>query len=149
MKTEIEQVMLHWGEQLLRHGAGGGMSCPLAAAVDWRGSPPRGTPGPVILVAGAGIDLVASEVDAALGEIERQGHALEEAAVKAGRPKRAVEGELVRLARARYLALRRPSIEQQMRDAGISGRRTYDRRLAELHERVEIELRRRVSRRAA
>lgn len=149
MNHEIEGLLVHWGDQKRRHGDGGALPCTLGAASDWLGAPPRNTPGSTLLLAGAGMDLVAESVEAVLADLRRQGVAVEEAAERTGRPRRSVETELVRLAAARYLPQPRPSVVDQMKRAGIVGRRTYDLRLADLHERVREGLRVRLSRRVA
>lgn len=149
MNQEIDKVLVHWGEQKRRHGDGGALPCALGAAVDWLGSPPRSAPTSRPLVAGAGMDLVAEHVEAVIADLQRQGVAAEEAAERTGKPRRAVEFELTRLASARYLTAERPSVALQLKMAGISSRRTYDVRLAELHQRVLEGLRQRMGRRAA
>ncbi|MNF19341.1 hypothetical protein D3C80_2240590 [compost metagenome] len=53
------------------------------------------------------------------------------------------------LARVRYLTDPMPLVEQQMRRVKIDGRRTYDLRVQQLHERVQAGLKSRAEARAA
>ena len=151
MIDEIEGLLVHWGEQCRRNGSGGGGVSPLAGLIEWKGAPPRGEAGAVILLGGSGFDHAAAEVDAALGALERAGRLAEEAAERQegrGVVSAALESQLVSLAYARYRVDPRPSVEEQMRRAMIIGRATYTRRVHELHERVQAELRRRAKVRA-
>lgn len=152
MIEAIEGLLVHWGEQSRRHGVGGGGASPLAGLIEWRGAPPRGEPGAVILLGGSGFDHAAAEVDAALGALERAGDLLDEARAREGISSAvalSVESQLVGLAYARYLPDPRPSVDEQMRRARIAARRTYTRRLDELHAWLQGELRRRALARAA
>lgn len=56
---------------------------------------------------------------------------------------------MYRLAWARYASVRPLTVAEQVSAAGLSGARMYARRLDDLHERLEVELRRLISRRAA
>ncbi|MHC5351675.1 hypothetical protein [Metapseudomonas furukawaii] len=156
MIKQIEGVLQHWGEQCRRSGLGGGLGSTLGVLMDWRGAPPRVAYGAKTLVSGAGVDLVASEVDAVLAELGRQGErrdaSLAEAWKAAGntdRPPFCLETQLVLLARVRYLTDPMPLVEQQMRRVKIDGRRTYDLRVQQLHERVRDALKERAEARAA
>ncbi|KPX36103.1 Uncharacterized protein ALO70_02575, partial [Pseudomonas amygdali pv. eriobotryae] len=82
--------------------------------------PPRGTPGSRVLGgAGGGIDHIASEVQAAVAELERSGRA-----------------PLARLALERYCAM--TTIREQMKAVGIAegADRTYRNWVDRLHQQV-------------
>ncbi|MDC3742498.1 hypothetical protein KDL21_15820 [Pseudomonas syringae pv. syringae] len=120
MIKEIEALMVHWGEQTRERGQGGGLGSQMGAIIEWGGAPPRGTPGSRVLGgAGCGIDHVASEVQAAVAELERSGRA-----------------PLARLARDRYCNL--TTVREQMRAVGIAegADRTYRNWVARLHQQV-------------
>lgn len=120
MIKEIEALMVHWGEQTRERGQGGGLGSQMGAIIEWGGAPPRGTPGSRVLGgAGCGIDHVASEVQAAVAELERSGRA-----------------PLARLARDRYCKL--TTVREQMRAVGIAegADRTYRNWVARLHQQV-------------
>ncbi|WP_122491449.1 hypothetical protein [Pseudomonas viridiflava] len=120
MIKEIEALMVHWGEQTRERGQGGGLGSQMGAIIEWGGAPPRGTPGSRVLGgAGCGIDHVASEVQAAVAELERSGRA-----------------PLARLARDRYCEL--VTVREQMKAVGISegADRTYRNWIARLHQEV-------------
>ncbi|MEE4139244.1 hypothetical protein [Pseudomonas viridiflava] len=120
MIKEIEALMVHWGEQTRERGQGGGLGSQMGAIIEWGGAPPRGTPGSRVLGgAGCGIDHVASEVQAAVAELERSGRA-----------------PLARLARDRYCNL--TTVREQMRAVGIAegANRTYRNWVARLHQQV-------------
>lgn len=120
MIKEIETLMVHWGEQTRERGQGGGLGSQMGAIIEWGGAPPRGTPGSRVLGgAGCGIDHVASEVQAAVAELERSGRA-----------------PLARLARDRYCNL--ATVREQMRAVGIAegADRTYRNWVARLHQQV-------------
>ncbi len=130
----IEVLMRHWGAQIGRHSAvGSGTSSALAGVIEWKGAPPRGEPGSRILVGGGALDHRASEVQACLDALERQGEQCE---------------RLVRLARLRYLDLAgrgpRP-VAEQMRalDIAPEAERTYYNWVHRLHELLLAELSRR------
>lgn len=155
MIEEVETLLQHWGEQCRRGRVHGGGNSPLASLIEWKGMPPRTGFGSISLVGGS-IDLVAAEVDAALAVIEREGDAQDaklKAAWKAagnhGTAPFCLATQLVKLARVRYLTDPMPLVEQQMKRVKIDGRRTYDRRVHELHARVRDELERRAEARAA
>lgn len=132
MIERIEVLMIHWGEQCRRSGYGCSLGSQLGAMIEWGGQPPRSVYGSRPLICGGYVDHVAAEVDAALAVLVRQG-----------------ETQLVKLARARYLVDPAPLVEQQMKRCKIDGRRTYDRRVDELHARVHELLKQRAESRAA
>lgn len=120
MIKEIEALMVHWGEQTRERGQDGGLGSQMGAIIEWGGAPPRGTPGSRVLGgAGCGIDHVASEVQAAVAELERSGRA-----------------PLARLARDRYCNL--ATVREQMRAVGIAegADRTYRNWVGRLHQEV-------------
>ena len=120
MIKEIEALMVHWGEQTRERGQGGGLGSQMGAIIEWGGAPPRGTPRSRVLGgAGCGIDHVASEVQAAVAELERSGRA-----------------PLARLARDRYCNL--TTVREQMRAVGIAegADRTYRNWVDRLHREV-------------
>ncbi|UPT35049.1 hypothetical protein [Pseudomonas amygdali] len=120
MIKEIEALMVHWGEQMRERGQGGGLGSQMGAIIEWGGAPPRGTPGSRIPgSAGYGIDHIASEVGAAIAELERSGQA-----------------PLARLARDRYCT--QTTVREQMRTAGIAegADRTYRNWITRLHRHV-------------
>ncbi|EKG31376.1 hypothetical protein [Pseudomonas avellanae] len=120
MIKEIEALMVHWGEQMRERGQGGGLGSPMGAIIEWGGAPPRGTPGSRILGgAGCGIDHIASEVQAAVAELERSGRA-----------------PLARLALERYCAM--ATVRDQMKAVGIAegADRTYRNWVDRLHQQV-------------
>ncbi|MCJ8168649.1 hypothetical protein [Atopomonas sediminilitoris] len=156
MIEHVEQLMLHWGEQCRRRGVAGGCGSPLAGLIEWHGAPPRMGYGSVALVGGGGVDLASAEVDAVLAELVREGERQDADLAKAwrlaGRSGRApfcLPTQLVKLARARYLVDPVLTVEQQMRRSMITSRRTYDRRVHELHEQVQMRLKARARRRVA
>ena len=117
MIKEIEALMVHWGEQMRERGHGGGLGSQMGAIIEWGGAPPRGTPGSRILGgAGCGIDHIASEVQAAVAELERSGRA-----------------PLARLALERYCAM--ATVRDQMKAVGIAegADRTYRNWVDRLH----------------
>lgn len=156
MIQEVEELMQHWGEQCRRAGLGSSGNSPLAGLIDWRGAPPRAGRGSTVLLVGAGVDLAAAEVDAAVAALARAGQA-EDAALRQAWAEAGNQGgapfclstQLYRLAKVRYLSEPMPLVEQQIRRLKIGGRTTYDRRVHELHERVQAELLRRAEARAA
>ncbi len=120
MIKEIEALMVHWGEQMRERGQGGGLGSQMGAIIEWGGAPPRGTPGSRILGgAGCGIDHIASEVQAAVAELERSGRA-----------------PLARLALERYCAM--ATVRDQMKAVGIAegADRTYRNWVDRLHQQV-------------
>ncbi|GFZ69498.1 hypothetical protein GSU75_03479 [Pseudomonas savastanoi pv. phaseolicola] len=120
MIKEIEALMVHWGEQMRERGQGGGLGSQMGAIIEWGGAPPRGTPGSRVLGgAGGGIDHIASEVQAAVAELERSGRA-----------------PLARLALERYCAM--TTIREQMKAVGIAegADRTYRNWVDRLHQQV-------------
>ncbi|MEE4995994.1 hypothetical protein V2K22_04480 [Pseudomonas alliivorans] len=120
MIKEIEALMVHWGEQMRERGQGGGLGSQMGAIIEWGGAPPRGTPGSRVLGgAGCGIDHIASEIGAAVAELERSGRA-----------------PLARLARERYCAM--ATVRDQMKAVGIAegADRTYRNWVDRLHQQV-------------
>ncbi|AQL40055.1 hypothetical protein [Pseudomonas syringae] len=120
MIKEIEALMVHWGEQMRERGQGGGLGSQMGAIIEWGGAPPRGTPGSRILGGtGCGIDHIASEIGAAVAELERSGRA-----------------PLARLAMERYCAM--TTIREQMKAVGIAegADRTYRNWVDRLHQQV-------------
>lgn len=120
MIKEIEALMVHWGEQMRERGQGGGLGSQMGAIIEWGGAPPRGTPGSRILGgAGCGIDHIASEVQAAVAELDRSGRA-----------------PLARLALERYCAM--ATVRDQMKAVGIAegADRTYRNWVDRLHQQV-------------
>lgn len=121
MIKEIDELMVHWGEQRRRFGLGAGIGSQMGTIMDWKGCAPRGTPGSRPVTGGAGMDPVASEIDAAVAQLDRDG--------KKGQA-------LAKLARWRYL--HQVSIREQMRQAGIpeGADRTYRNWMGRLHQQV-------------
>ena len=133
MNEAIETVMRHWGEAVLCGVPSGGLGSPAGTLVEWKGCPPRtGAAGSRMLLAGAGPDYVACEVEAALAAIER------------------VDGGVLlhALARRRYAYRPQLTVAEQVEDLAIgrgdAGRRAYTRLVGRLHELLELELRKRV-----
>lgn len=127
----IEVLMRHWGAQIGRHSTvGSGTSSALAGLIEWKGAPPRGEPGSRIPVGGGALDHRASEVQACVDAVERQGE----------------QGQrLARLARLRYLdpAGRGPrSVAEQMAalEMAPNAERTYRNWVHRLHELMLAEL---------
>nr|WP_245227573.1 MULTISPECIES: hypothetical protein [unclassified Pseudomonas] len=112
--------MVHWGEQMRERGQGCGLGSQMGAIIEWGGAPPRGTPGSRILGgAGCGIDHIASEVQAAVAELDRSGRA-----------------PLARLAIERYCVM--ATVRDQMKAVGIAedADRTYRNWVDRLHQQV-------------
>lgn len=145
MIDSMESLLEHWGEQRRCKGLGGGAASPLAGMMEWRGAPPRGAGGAVILLGGAGLDHAASQVEAALAELERAGAAADEKSGKAT-VRRSRESQLVELAHARYR--RQLELAEQVKAAGCEKSALYDR-LHQLHVWLQGEIRRRLKGRAA
>lgn len=129
MIEAIEAVMRHWGEAMRCGCPSGGLASPAGTLVEWLGCVPRGgAGGSRILLAGAGPDFLASEVQAALG-------------VVAGME----GGDLLKLlANRRYTFEPALSVDEQVRDLdlgrGDAGRRAYTRLVQRLHQLVQAEL---------
>ena len=156
MIERIETLMIHWGEQCRRSVHGCSLGSQLGAMIEWGGQPPRSVYGSIPLISGGGVDHIAAEVDAALAVLVRQGDRQDAELAKAwlaagqsGRAPFCLETQLVKLARARYLVDPAPLVEQQMKRCLIDGRRTYDRRVGELHARMQELLKMRAEARAA
>lgn len=129
MIEAIEAVMQHWGEQSRNGCSSGGLASPAGTIMEYGGCAPRGgVAGARMLLAGAGPDYLASEVEAALGAVER-----------------GQDGVLLhRLALKRYVNHYGLTLADQVSDlelgVGDAGRRAYFRLLQRLHERVAAEL---------
>lgn len=126
-------LLRHWGEQHAQNGPGGGLPSAMGTIVEFAGCAPRGgVYGAKLLMAGAGPDYAAAEVDQVLFALEGQdGGAL-----------------LGRLARTRYLVdpcrVDPLTIAEQV-DAlelgrGDAGRRAYYRQVDLLHVRLQAGL---------
>jgi hypothetical protein len=129
MIEAIEAVMTHWAEQMQQAGSAGGLASPMGTILEYGGCAPRGgVPGARMLLAGAGPDYAASEVEAALGVVER---------TEAG-------PALVKLAVKRYVNHYGLTLDEQVSDLelgrGEAGRRAYFRQLHKLHALVQVEL---------
>lgn len=125
MMDEIEVLMRHWGEQQRKCGQAGALSSTMATIMEYGGCAPRGgVYGTKLLIAGAGHDYVASEVEAALGAVERAEDG----------------GALVLLAVLRYVNSNELTLVEQIQvldlGQGAAGRRAYYRRLERLHHQV-------------
>ena len=121
--------MRHWGDQQRKCGQAGALTSTMATIMEYGGCAPRGgVYGARLLVAGAGPDYVASEVEAALGVVERA----------------AEGGALVLLAVLRYVNHNGLTLAEQIQvldlGRGAAGRRTYYRRLERLHHQVAVAL---------
>lgn len=121
-------LLRHWGEQHAQNGPGGGLPSAMGTIVEFAGCAPRGgVYGAKLLMAGAGPDYAAAEVDQVLFALEGQdGGAL-----------------LGRLARTRY-GINPLTIAEQV-DAlelgrGDAGRRAYYRQVDLLHVRLQAGL---------
>jgi hypothetical protein len=130
MIDAVEAVMRHWGEQVLKAGSAGGLPSTMATIMEYGGcAPSGGSYGARVLLAGAGPDYLAGEVEAALGCVERA----EDGAA------------LMALAMARYLHASDMSLDEQVRHLGMgrgsAGRSAYYRSLDRLHQLVGTELR--------
>ncbi|WP_052081038.1 hypothetical protein [Pseudomonas sp. ML96] len=127
--AEVEVLLKHWGAQVQRAGMGGGLPSPLGLMQEYGGYAPRGgVAGAKLLLAGAGMDYAAGEVEAALAAVERwEGGEL-----------------LVRLAGCRYAAAPALSKDGQIRylalAVGDAGRKAYTRLVHKLHDRVRVAL---------
>lgn len=129
MIEAIEAVLKHWGRAVSSGAPSGGLASPAGTLVEWKGCPPRtGSSGSRLLLAGAGPDYLASEVEAALGAIERQ------------------EGGAVLNALAWLRYTYEPALAKavQVRDLhlghGEAGMKAYTRLVQRLHQLVEAEL---------
>ena len=125
MNAEIESLMIHWGEQRAQLGLTSGVGSQMGMIVEWKGQAPRGTPGSRIIAGGMGLDHIASEIDAAVAELERG-------------PKSSRGPALAKLARCRYL--NQMSAREQMREVGIAegADRTYRNWVSALHQQVML-----------
>ena len=127
MIEEIEELMQHWATQHCRIGDGAGLGSPMAAIMQWGGSAPRGAPGPrdLLMASGSGMDHLATEVAAALAQLERE----------------SVKGALLAtLARNRYLPQPAYSVRSQLQLLGLreDADRTYRNWVHRLHQQVQL-----------
>lgn len=127
MIHEIEELMQHWGEQHCHVGEAGGLGSPMATIMEYGGCAPRGTVGSrdLLVGAGAGMDHIASEVAAAVAELDRQ----------------STKGkQLAQLARLRYLHQPAMSRREQMRllDITEGADQTYRNWVKRLHQQVML-----------
>ncbi|WP_301841471.1 hypothetical protein U9R80_09800 [Pseudomonas sp. JQ170C] len=118
----IGELMGHWGQQRAQLGLDAGLGSQMGSIMEWKGAAPRGgSSGARILVAGAGLDHAAAEVDAAVAELER-------------RDQRGAT--LAKLAQFRYL--HSATIREQMHQVGLAedADRTYRNWVKALHLQV-------------
>ncbi|WPO31286.1 hypothetical protein REH59_06445 [Pseudomonas sp. BO3-4] len=118
----VGALMQHWGEQRRQLGLGASLGSQMGTIMEWKGSAPRtGSSGARILMAGAGLDHAASEVDAAVAELAR------------GNDRAAT---LAKLAALRYV--HQVTIREQMREVGLAEHadRTYRNWVKSLHLQV-------------
>lgn len=120
MMKDIDSLMRHWAEQ--RRRGPSGLGSQMGSIMEWKGLAPRtGASGSRILIAGAGMDHAAAEIDAAVAELDR----------------RDARGRvLARLALFRYV--HEATIREQMREVGLEeyAQRTYWNWVAALHLQV-------------
>lgn len=123
MIREIEDLMLHWGEQRKSLGLAGGVGSQMGMIMEWKGLPPRGTPGSRIPGGGMGVDYITSEIEAAVAELGR-------------RDEKSRGPRLAKLATGRYVL--GTTRREQMRDVGIpeGADRTYRNWVTALHQEV-------------
>lgn len=123
MIKEIDELMVHWGEQHRRYGLSAGIGSQMGSIMDWKGCAPRGTPGSRIISGGTGMDHITGEIDAAVAKLGR------------GAEK---EAALARLAEYRYW--KQVSIREQMRSLGMAegADRTYRNWVTRLHQQVML-----------
>ncbi|MFJ4256717.1 hypothetical protein ACIP01_07130 [Pseudomonas monteilii] len=122
----VGDLMQHWGEQRRQQGLEASLGSQMGTIMEWKGSAPRtGSSGARILMAGAGLDHAAAEVDAAVAELARG-------------DKRAAT--LAKLAELRYV--HQVTIREQMREVGLAegADRTYRNWVKALHLRVFAQL---------
>lgn len=118
----VADLMCHWGRQRSLLGQDAGLGSQMGSIMEWKGAAPRGgSSGARILVAGAGLDHSAAEVDAAVAELER-------------RDQRGAT--LAKLAQFRYL--HGATIREQMHQVGLAedADRTYRNWVKALHLQV-------------
>lgn len=121
MMKDIDSLMCHWADQRSQLGQSS-LGSQMGSIMEWKGLAPRtGAAGSRILIAGAGLDHAAAEVEAAVAELER-------------RDKRGAV--LARLATFRYL--HGATIREQMREVGLEehAERTYWNWVNALHLQV-------------
>jgi hypothetical protein len=134
MIDAMEDLLKHWGEQRRCNGLGGTGASPLAGLMQWKGAPPRGEGGSVVLLGGAGLDHVAAEVEAVLAAMEAKGLELDQQ--QCGQ--RSAETQLVVLAETRYW--RQLPLAQQLAEARCE-KSVYYERVDKLHVELEKGLR--------
>ncbi|MER2297598.1 MAG: hypothetical protein ABS956_08920 [Pseudomonas sp.] len=122
----VGELMKHWGEQRRQLGLEASLGSQMGTIMEWKGAAPRtGSSGARILMAGAGLDHAAAEVDAAVAELARGD---ERAAT------------LAKLAELRYF--HQITIREQVRLVGLAegADRTYRNWVKALHLRVFAQL---------
>lgn len=122
----VGELMQHWGEQRRQLGLEASLGSQMGTIMEWKGAAPRtGSSGARILMAGAGLDHAAAEVDAAVAELARGD---ERAAT------------LAKLAELRYF--HQITIREQIRLVGLAegADRTYRNWIKALHLRVFAQL---------
>ncbi|WP_256679999.1 hypothetical protein [Pseudomonas sp. Marseille-P9899] len=121
MMKDIDCLMRHWAERRTQLGQSS-LGSQMGSIMEWKGLAPRtGASGARILIAGAGLDHAAAEIDAAVAELAR----------------RDARGKvLARLAVFRYI--HGATIREQMREVGLQehAERTYWNWVAALHLQV-------------
>ncbi|MGM7284482.1 hypothetical protein ABRY74_21800 [Pseudomonas guariconensis] len=118
----VGELMQHWGEQRRQLGLEASLGSQMGTIMEWKGAAPRtGSSGARILMAGAGLDHAAAEVDASVAELDR-------------RDKRGAT--LAKLAELRYV--HQVTIREQMREVGLAedADRTYRNWVKALHLQV-------------
>lgn len=127
MISEVEELMLHWAAQHCRVGDGVGLGSPMASIMHWGGCAPRGTLGSrdLLMASGSGMDHIATEVAAALAQLERQSEK---------------GAQLATLARNRYLPQPAYSVRSQLQLLGLreDADRTYRNWVHRLHQQVQL-----------
>ncbi|MQG96210.1 hypothetical protein [Pseudomonas sp. MN1F] len=115
-------LMQHWGEQRRQLGLEASLGSQMGTIMEWKGAAPRTcSSGARILIAGAGLDHAAAEVDAAIAELNRRNER---------------GATLAKLAELRYL--HQATIREQMREVGLAegADRTYRNWIKALHLQV-------------
>jgi len=118
----VADLLQHWGDQRARLGLDSCLGSQMGTIMEWKGAAPRGgSSGSRILLAGAGLDHSAAEVDAALAELERRD---------------ARGAVLAKLARFRYL--HGATVREQMHQVGLAegADRTYRNWVKAMHLQV-------------
>lgn len=118
----IGELMKHWGERRAQLGLEASLGSQMGSIMEWKGAAPRGgSSGARILIAGAGLDHAAAEVDAAVVQLDRRD---------------ARGATLAKLAQLRYL--HGATVREQMREVGLAedADRTYRNWVKALHLQV-------------